>query len=66
MKTWKACGCLVLALGLLLQGCGSNEGARTKTMSSNKNQEKVVLTFYGNKVAADEGEPASRPSGSPE
>ena len=54
MKTWKACGCLVLALGLLLQGCGSNEGARTKTMTSNKNQEKVVLTFYGNKVAADE------------
>ena len=51
MKAWKACGCALLALGLILQGCGG-DSARTKTMTSNKNKEKVVLTFYGNKVEA--------------
>ena len=51
MKVWKACGCALLALGLVLQGCGG-DSARTKTMTSNKNKEKVVLTFYGNKVEA--------------
>ena len=51
MKAWKACGYALLALGLVLQGCGG-DSARTKTMTTNKNKEKVVLTFYGNKVEA--------------
>ena len=51
IKSWKLCGCAVLVLGLLLQGCSSNSSVN-KTTKAQSVKEKVSLTYFGNKVSA--------------